>query len=277
MTPQDDHTGPEPEKRVPEETGGAELDAEETGNQRLSPGDEAEVRRLLAAAGGPVATPDHVAARLDGALDDLLTERDTGHHSQRATTAHGSRTWPKLLVAAAAVGVIGLGIGTALQGTGGSADSASSADVARVQAGGAAELAPSQGPASSPGSGDEATGRSAQSPSLLADALASLPRVRAESALGDAQRIYDLSLGVPAPPATASGGGGAEVDGSQRTRLRGCELPPVGRGERLVAVRFEGDPATLLFAPAQDGRRRASVYPCDDSRSPVLVTRIRAR
>jgi hypothetical protein len=142
-----------------------------------------EVRRLLAAAGAePPRTPPEVAARLDDVLSRLAAERTPA--VPRADHLGGPvlptevvgaddlvsrrrRRWPQVLVAAAAVSVLGLGVATVLDGRTVQEDAASS------DAGGAA--AP------------ESALRAAQ-----------LPSVRAVSLATDVQRIEDLAVAQPA-------------------------------------------------------------------------------
>src|SRR5215218_10752286 len=87
----------------------------------LSPEDEAEVRRLLAEAGGPVATPPEVVASLDAALAGLVAERAGSAPDSKDsepvdhTVVHldsRRRRWPKVLLAAAAVVLGGYALGS---------------------------------------------------------------------------------------------------------------------------------------------------------------------
>ncbi|HET6625185.1 MAG TPA: hypothetical protein VFG63_02240 [Nocardioidaceae bacterium] len=211
----------------------------------LGPDDERAVQRLLAASGGPVTMPDHVASRLDEVLAGLQADRadDAPQSADAPATGSGRRRrWPAVLVAAATVAVVAAGLGNVLGG-GGDSMSASTAD--KAVSGGGAELAPQDNAAG----GDAAGAR--QAPDL--------PEMHTGSATLDAQRIYALR---PGPAAAAENGT--------------CELPAVSHGERLVAVRFDGERATLLFGPERRGHREAQVYSCDDSTSPVLVTAVRS-
>jgi len=115
--------------------------------------DEA-VRRLLAAAAEPVTMPPDVTARLDDVLAGLVADRATSEDDagvapvidlapvidieQRRTSR-----WPKLLVAAAVVSVLGVGLANVLNQTESSmtADSPTSAEAGDS---GGAESAPSQ-------------------------------------------------------------------------------------------------------------------------------------
>lgn len=223
--------------------------------EELTPAEEQAVRRLLAgAAADPPTLPADVAGRLDEVLAGLQGERDrppvtpvTDLSERRA------RRWPTVLVAAAAVAVVGVGLGNVLQNTsGGSDNAASSADAPAAEAGGAQDSIPQ--PRNGAVLGELST--------------SALPRVRNGSLAVDAQRIYDQSLRYKAVRGTKpEAAAGPDADAA-------CDEPVVGRGERLVAVRLGGERASILFRAPQDGRRRAEVYPCDGSGSPVLVTTV---
>lgn len=75
----------------------------------LSAEQEAEVSRLLADAASPTRLPDEVAARLDEVLAALVSERT----EDSDVVPLRSRRWPQLLVAAAAVSLVGY-VGTNL-------------------------------------------------------------------------------------------------------------------------------------------------------------------
>lgn len=227
----------------------------------LSPEDEETVRRLLAAARGPASMPDDVASRLDDVLAGLQAERGGTAAGVPTVAGRRARRWPKVLVAAAAVAVIGVGVGNVMENTsgGGEAASSSKAGAQRDQA----EVAP-------PGSDDSVTREKPEANALLGSApTKTLPRIRTGSATVDAQRIYDLGLAAPAY--------GSDKDTQGRTAVAACALPDPAPGERMVAVRFDGRRATVLFRATEDGRREAQVYSCDDSESPVLVTTVDAR
>ena len=255
----------------------------------MDPRDEEEVRRLLAAAAEPASMPTDVSARLTDVIGRLQAEREgTGHRSPASATApvdlatRRRRRWPTVLVAAAAVAAIAAGLGNFVQGSTGSSESATSAE-APAQAGNQVG-----GQVDSQGDGQAETGREATQDGAAPSAVAppdtgvegkvrsrtqlleaptsSLPGVRTESARGDVQRIYDLSL------AALADGNRRGLSGSPAPE---CALPPVGRGERAVAVRLDGGRATLLFGARRDGGRQAEVFRCDDPGSPVIVTRVR--
>lgn len=252
--------------------------------EELSPEDGETVRRLLAAAADPMTMPSDVAGRLDEMLAGLQAERgatSSGTHSGSAVrpasvtglSERRSRRWPKVLVAAAAVAVVGVGLGNILANTGGDPmGAATSTDAPNAGAGGAGEAAPSPGSADDLARSDDKTAPRPQKREAQLDAAptSALPRVRTGSVTLDAQRIHDLSLGFAAPRGTTSGGARSDAD------ALACDLPAFTRGERLVAVRLDGERATLLFRAREDGHRQAEVYSCDDSGSPVLGTTVDA-
>ena len=232
----------------------------------LSPEDEQRVRRLLADAGGTTTLPEDVVTRLDEVLLGLQAERAGSPTPADDLAARRRRRWTKVLVAAATVAVVGVGVGNIVNDgtTGGSSDSA--ADMAVEGQGEAgAEAAPDGG--SLVREGPEANRR----PLLDAAPTSSLPRVRTGSATVDAQRIHDMSL-------RSAFSKQPEADGANDAdrKAAGCDLPATTRGERLVAVRLEGRRATLVFRAKEDGERRAEVYSCRDADSPVLATTVRA-
>jgi len=257
----------------------------------LSPEDDDTVRRLLAAAAPPMTMPDDVVGRLDAVLAGLQAERETAGVTAETVVPERpdvselgqrraqrrARRWPKILVAAAAVGVVGVGLGNILTDTSGDSMSARTTADSQAEAGadvGGLEDAPQ------PESGrdlilpDGQATKSARDPrssaALVGAAVptAVLPRVRPEAAKEDAQRIYDLSQRRAAPFNTARDGVAMDSDGAV------CDLPPIKHGERLVAVRLGAERATLLFRGEEDGSRQAEVYSCADGDSPVLVSTV---
>lgn len=264
-----------------------------------SPEAERQVSELLADAAVTEPMPAHVAARLDDVLAGLVAER--GHGSPSGTAAPGPgdgvasdavvgatelasrrpRLWPRLLVAAAAVSVIGLGIGNLDNLTGTGAGEASTADSA---AGGAleepadadasllSEAAPEaaqqpQAPSdkTAPGEREDA----ADDPSeerIQADpypSLATGPRLRTTSATLDLQRIEDFSLAVP-------------VGDSPAAWSVLCVHPATDAGDEWLPVHLDGEPGVLVLRAPAGGRRTAEVFTCGDATSPALATEVRA-
>jgi hypothetical protein len=233
--------------------------------------EQVEVSRLLAAVSGPRSTepmPPEVATRLDDVLAGLVAERGFTPAGVTDLSSRRRRRWPALLVAAAAVSVVGLGVGNVLdQGgagmeavtaEGGSApETLESADGAGAAAG---EEAPQATTDRKPAED------SAELPQPLDGSvagLADLPRLRRDSLTVDVQRIEDFGL-----------------DGSSRTqsaRRRACVQPELGAGDEWVSVRLDGDPAVLVLRAPDGGRRTAEVFGCDDGHTPVAETAVEAR
>ena len=232
--------------------------------------DEA-VRRLLAAAAEPLTMPPEVAARLDDVLAGLDADRATSKSAADAAPVidiapiidmakRRTSRWPKVLVAAAVVSVVGLGLGNVLNQSGStmSADSAGSADSG---ARGAAETAPSPEGSQGPEKATDEQGEQVDGFSSFAGGRP--PRLRSSSVTVDAQRIADRSL--PTAPADLV------------TRAsKDCRLPATSKGDVRIAVRLDREPATLVFRAKEDGRRLAEVFSCGDAESPVLTTTVDA-
>lgn len=252
----------------------------------LDPEDDAVVRRLLGSLDDESARmPDDVAARLDGVLADLVAERATatpdedndGEGSGPAApgapvTDLGERRrsrWPKVLVAAAAVSVLGLGIGNVMSDSemlaGSDGEVATTADESGGDAGGRSQGEP-RAPEGARDLSEDAGGRARlQSASLSADA-----QRLADSALVEAPR--GLSSDEEAAPRED---GGDAMDGD--VPLSDCDLPQTGQGDHLVAVRLDGRPATLVFRKAEAGERQTDVYACEDATDLLAETVVLAR
>lgn len=229
--------------------------------------DEA-VRRLLAAAAGPVRMPPDVTARLDDVLAGLDTDRATSTSTADVAPVNDiapvidlaerrTSRWPKVLVAAAVVSVVGVGLGNVLNQSG-STMSADSAGSAESGARGGAEAAPS--PEGSQGQ-EKATDEQVDGFGSFAGGRP--PRLRSSSLTVDAQRVADRSL--------------AQADAVQgTTSSKDCRLPSTSKGDVRIAVRLDGERATLVFRAKEDGRRLAEVFSCGDAESPVLTTTVDA-
>lgn len=266
-------------------------DDEATGD--ATPGHEAEqaeVSGLLAAVSGAPhveAMPADVAARLDDVLAGLVSERTTATTATTAspaTTVPGDgvvgvtdlasrrrRRWPALLVAAAAVSVLGLGVGNLL-GPDGSADTeaASTADAGGAAApetlGSAEAGAPPGEETDLAADRDEAGGEAADSPAeSRVSALAALPRLRSDSLAVDAQRLEDFALERF-----------AESRGSVRALRKACVQPELADGDEWLSVRLDGEPAVLVLRAPAEGRRTVEVFDCDDAGTAVAETTVEA-
>ncbi|HZJ05979.1 MAG TPA: hypothetical protein VFD59_10975 [Nocardioidaceae bacterium] len=243
-----------------------------------------DVRRLLAALDDPApAMPEEVAQRLDDVLAGLVAERagtTPGHGSAAVTDLSERRAarWPRLLVAAAAVTVLGLGIGNVMSGT----ESVQSSDEAASDEDGDAGDASAQDQAAPEAAGpDTASKREDKDEDREAAAAAksqqdtgriAVPRLRSDSLNTDAQRVSDSPV-LAGIPGGLLGGLSAEARGE----IRGCVAPATGRGDELIVVRLDGEPATMVLRAPENGRRAAEVYACDHAGPPLASTRVDTR
>lgn len=252
--------------------------------------DDEAVRRLLAAVGGErPALPGDVAARLDDVLADLAADPGAAPRGNAVVTSLSDRRrrrWPQVLVAAAAVGVLGVAVGTLAdqdQGAGGSAaSSGASNDDTRVEAGGQAATVK---PKSSPEAVGEVTplevappaavpGSSGGGDQSAPSAARRLPSLESESLRGDARRIAVATDGRATPPEPKH----ARPDGRHgATALTvRCEAPPTSRGDDPFAVRFEGRRAVLVLRAPHHDRRVVDVYACRNAGNQLARTVIPA-
>jgi hypothetical protein len=261
-----------------------------------------QVRRLLAAAGAPPPeTPEDVASRLDEVLAGLVAERDgvaaTASGVEPDTTESADppddvavdepatvvaletrrRRWPRVLVAAAAVSVVALGVGNlALDGELGGADQAATAEGGSAQdeagtpllsdgMGGAAadqDEVPRDAEESVEQAAPEAL-RSRKNEERVATDLSARPvRLRTDSLPRDVQLVEDLALAGPA---------------SGEAWRSACVRPAVDRGDEWVSARLDGAPAVLVLRAPAGGRRTGDVFACDDAGAPVASVTVRAR
>ena len=233
--------------------------------------EQERVRRLLAAASSPPdpEMPEDVSARLDDVLASLASERaepapDAGPEAAVAPDAGDAvtaptelasrrrRRWPRLLAAAAAVSVIGLGIGNLVDdmaGVGGGGEAASTADSA-----GDAGSAPQREGA--PEAGDQADNKSL-SGSVTAE-------LHTSSLRGDAQRVENRSVARP-------------VTDDPEAWSEACVQPATGPGDEWVRARLDGVAAVLVLRAPEGGRRTADVFTCDDAVSPAASTTVVVR
>lgn len=246
----------------------------------MTPEQEEQVRRALASAppAGPV--PPEVAARLEATLAGLVAERSDGPVPEPATVTaleeRRRRRWPRLLVAAASVSVLAYGVGIAVDGlqmSGGSADSASAGKPAMDRAGagsdsvdGGAEAGPEDAP-----TGLDRNGVTVQGSRVDADELLVPRTVRLHSDTLDEEVRRLLRDPVATNARTPSPRNTRALSGF----LDSCELPDVGRGDRLAAVRLDGRPGTLVLRKATGGTRVAEVYSCGDGAQLWAITRVR--
>ena len=278
------------------EPSGHDRDPGPDGSEPLDPDQEA-VRGLLAEAGGrPETLPPDVATRLDDVLAGLVAERpaaasavptspdadhaaDTGLAAAAVGTpgdelaARRHRRWPKLLVAAATVGVLGVGLGEVVGGGTASMDAGgSSGEEAAVRApsattdrdGGAGQGDQRGQDSVGPNflNDEDASGGSTGEPEReVAPGTVDVVRLRTESLRTGVERALTFFR----VPTTANR---ANPDCSPR------DLTP---GDEALAVRLDGRRAVLVLRAPVDGRRAAEVFTCEDRDTPEAATTVEAR
>ena len=238
----------------------------------MTPEQEEQVRRALGAVAraedGPErqGIPHDVADRLDVVLHELVAGRSARGSTlpaavgQDELAARRHRRWPNALVAAAAVAAIaaaGGAVATGGFGLGGHGDpSASSAS-------GSAE------DKSVPPNSQR--GLNGPTPSADSSPDTSDAPIPALSSRTLAQDVRDLLAGGPGAYLSP------KTDGRRLTsplHAAGvpCRRPTAPRDARLVDVRLDAEPATLLVGPLKDGSRVARVYSCVNAAplSPVI-------
>lgn len=239
----------------------------------MTPDEEEAVRRLLAEAGDetPVMPPD-VAARLDDVLAGLVADRsapeDTPDEVTRVTdrSTRRSHLWPKLLVAAAAVSVVGLGVGNVLDEVGSGSGEPSTAE--RAVGGSAADRAHA-GEAEAAPSPSERGSTDSQAPQAGVTPAKKLPRLRTGSLTVDAQRIADF----PLENALTSG----HLDRREAQTGTECARPATRNGDEVLLVRLDGVRSVLVLRAPKGGERSAEVFRCSDPASPVAETTVEDR
>jgi hypothetical protein len=206
-----------------------------------TPEEEAEVTRLLAEAGGPVAMPESVASRLDDVLADLLSERSTP-----AAVPTRRRRWPQVLVAAAAVSVIGYA-GSVLVSDGSSLDDG----------------------------GGDAAGAADEGASLREVPPTASTTADEEAADADGQQ-RDEAPGLPQSPDRVDGmwfSYTAENPGTSAgspNKVTRCRVPELAVGYRFFELTpSEGGRAVVVVRPLNGSAARADLYPCRRPLFPV--------
>lgn len=268
---------------------------------------EEQVSRLLAEVGraDDQPMPDEVAGRLDEVLARLVAERagkplepaDSGRTSglpgsseppPSERQAEGPvppeevvgvtelatrrRSWaPRLLLAAAAVSVVALGVGVSLDdltgvGSGDAAVTSKAADDGALSEG--AEAGAGRSLDEQQEEQDGPTDREAVPPpmtGLSRDGYndgSGTARLRTRSLRADVQRVADAGR--------ASGASGLE---DQEV----CVRPELDRGDQWLRARLDGRPAVLVLRAPEDGRRTGEVFACGSPRSPVASTTVVVR
>lgn len=235
----------------------------------MTPEQEEQVRRALAAAARPVDTPDgppmppDVVARLEAVLGELVSPAASSGATTGARAAGDElaarrrRRWPNVLVAAAAVSAIAFGaVSVTTGGLGGSDETgnASSAGAGDTTADRGATKAPEAAPSKDvvPDSGQ---------PRSMAPEGPPGPPLRASTLTEDVQSLVD---------------GGPESLARARPLQATCAAPPLKKGEQLLGVRLDGRRASLVLGTPRSGSREARVYLCNDPVAPVATTSVRS-
>lgn len=204
-----------------------------------------QVRRLLAGSRHDEPMPAAVAARLERVLADLAENPPTPVPRRPVTSlASRRRRVGQLLVAAAAVAVLGIGIGQVVDSGGGSEDSAGSAD-----AGAEPEPVASEADAQAE---DEAAPEAAPEPQ---SGVRRDPQVWRLSASDFAEDARELSAAYSAPAAVA--GTADRTD----ALLTACLARDWGRGS-FVPVTYDGTPGVLVFRRPRGDTQVADLFVC---------------
>ena len=232
------------------------------------PEDEARVRHLLAAAAAPApAMPADVTVRLEETLRALAAERaqspgPAGQEPVSLAERRTARGWPRLLVAAAAFSVLGLGVAQVVldQGQLGQGDSMTSAESGGASGDAADEAPAAQG--EDTGARDE-DDRTARKESGGVTDLAQPPELAVDSLTVDVQRVADFLVDGADSPEQLAGDG--------------CAQPITHPGDRLVQVRLDGEPAVLVLRSPVDDTMEADVFLCSDPGTAAASTSVQAR
>lgn len=212
-------------------------------DQTLTPDQESQLRRLLAEARHTDPMPADVVARLDRVLDGLADE--PARAAKVVRLADRRRTATRMLVAAAAVVVLGVGGSQLVDGLGSAGMDAmtgsepeSAADEDQVEGGNAPEATDGDG---APTANDRRRFLAKVRPQAFADDTAAL-RNDADS--------YDYNLGDG-------------MRGEVAAELAG-EICPTGEwgAGRYVAVRYAGDPGWIVFRRPQGDTQVADLFLC---------------
>jgi hypothetical protein len=212
----------------------------------LDPEQEQHLRALLADLGstgdGADPLPADVAARLEETLGELVAQRET------AQVTDPRRRWrPRLVAAAAAVTVLGLGGLTAADLS--HSDHSSSSTATSSGSSGGAESQPLSGSATTKAAPGLPQLRVAGFARDVRSLLGRSPSLRARA------RVYgekDDSAGTPAP-ANASGAAAGAA----------CAGPPLTDGATSTPVSLDSKPAALVVHPTTGGKRLVEAWSCD--------------
>jgi hypothetical protein len=162
-------------------------------------------------------------------------------------------------VAAAAVSVVGLGVGNFVQRDEG--DAASSADQATAEM---AEEREDAGAGAAAPAVPDANAQSRRPDGGSSLVVGERPRLRTASLALDVQRIEDFGLANP-------------VDRGSAGWQESCVRPATGGGDAWLLVRLDGEPAVLVLRAPTGGRRTGDVFACGTAGAPVTSVTVDAR
>lgn len=216
---------------------------------------EEEVRRLLAGARHTGPTPPDVVARLDRVLEDLAHEPDRS--APVADLARRRRLGATLLVAAAAVVAIGVGLGQVVSPEPTSESSQAGASADAQDEGGDPGLS---GPGQPKGPGNGAEGDAPVPTTGATEEKAALVELRRQHLTDDltaARRGLDR----------ADADGLSRLPSAFRAVGAACGADAWGRG-RFVPASYGGAPAVVVFRPPMGDTQVADLFLCG-SEEPV--------
>lgn len=237
---------------------------------------EEQVRRLLAEARHTEPMPDHVVARLDGVLADLARERaDADRRAELPTApadlagARRRRTVRNLLVAAAAVVAVGVGLNEAdLTVSGGGEDAATSSTSDGI---GPDSAAGRQGAAAAEADQPEATVPSAADDGDYFLRDQEPVRLTSERFGPQVRRLQAQERG-PALYGTTTSQSGARAERDELDAFgASCSTEGWGAGRR-VAVRYDGDLGALVFRRARGETQVVDLYLCGSDEPARSIT-----
>lgn len=212
--------------------------------RELTPEQEARVAALLADARAEEPIPSEVAARLDQVLAGMAHEQIAGPEQQLAPVidiaARRRRRVRTLLVAAAAVVVAGVGIG---QVVGPDSDDDAGGDQSSAIESNDDSPDDAAGPAGDPLTEGEQ------------EALGTPAKITTDSFAADVRRFQDR------PGIRSEASDGAMMDMDQPAADFTCSPAPYGPG-KLVAVRYNGQPAVLAYRPAAGDTQAVELLQC---------------
>ncbi|HET7734947.1 MAG TPA: hypothetical protein VFK52_03150 [Nocardioidaceae bacterium] len=220
--------------------------------RELTPDEEAEISRLLADAASPAPMPAEVSARLDDVLAGLVADREAA----APVVPLKSRRWPQVLVAAAAVSLVGfVGANFIEQRSLGGADFPTASS----------ESAGDEGLATDGSAGRDGLGSGAEVPQDLAGPLGS----DKESVTGSS-RTYAFSTLDELLDRSA-----AEMflpQSADSAFLADTCVRPAGQADAYEVSLSSARRAVVMLERVNANAAAVYVYPCGQSVLPVAAT-----